>query len=192
MPSEIRLLVGSREFVWQQAAENGDSARNRRRLPWAIWSMLVEASDEERRNALDDLERLTDAGPNDDTAAARTMTPDELRRLAASPLIDIGAHTMTHPWLAGLPRDIQLEQIVGSRQQCRDLTGEFPSSFAYPFGAFDPVTPELVKSAGFELACSTATDLTWASSDMMLVPRVTVLNYTGRMFSARLRLESLL
>ena len=33
--------------------------------------------------------------------------------------------------------------------------GEMPSSFAYPFGGFGADTPELVKSAGFERACST-------------------------------------
>jgi peptidoglycan/xylan/chitin deacetylase (PgdA/CDA1 family) len=157
----------------------------------AVWSVLLDASDEERRRALDDLERLADAGRRDDPAAG-PMNPDELRRLASSPLIDIGAHTMSHSWLAGLPRDAQLEEIAGSRQQCRDLTGEFPSSFAYPFGAFDAVTPELVRSAGFERACSTENDLVWASSDMMLLPRVVVRNYAGRMFSARLRMESLL
>jgi len=66
------------------------------------------------------------------------------------------------------------------------------TTFAYPFGAFDAVTPELVRSAGFERACSTANDLTRASSDIMLLPRAPARNYSGRLFSARLRLESLL
>jgi peptidoglycan/xylan/chitin deacetylase (PgdA/CDA1 family) len=191
MPCEVRLPVGRREFIWQRGTDNGDLARDRRRLLWAVWSMLLDTSDEERRGALDDLAGLSDGGRGEDPAA-RPMNPDELRRLASSPLIEIGAHTMSHPRLAGLPRDVQLEEIAGSRQQCRDLTGEFPSSFAYPFGALDAVTPKLVRSAGFERACSTESDLVWASSDMMLLPRFTVRNYSGRMFSARLRMESLL
>jgi peptidoglycan/xylan/chitin deacetylase (PgdA/CDA1 family) len=191
VPREVRLQVGQTEFIWQRGADVGDAARDRHRLLLAVWSALLEVSDEVRRGALDDLERLADAGRRTDPDA-RPMTPDELRRLASSPLIEIGAHTTSHPWLAGMPRDVQLEQIADSRQQCRDLTGESPSSFAYPFGAFDAVTLELVRSAGFERACSTEKDLVWTSSDMMLLPRVSVPNHAGRMFSARLRLESLL
>jgi peptidoglycan/xylan/chitin deacetylase (PgdA/CDA1 family) len=117
------------------------------------------------------------------------MMRDELRRLASSPLIEIGAHTMSHCWLSALSPDAQFEEILGSRRQCRDLTGEFPSSFAYPFGSLNAVTPELVRSAGFERACSTENDLVWAGSDMMLLPRVPVHNYPPREFAARLRIE---
>jgi peptidoglycan/xylan/chitin deacetylase (PgdA/CDA1 family) len=117
------------------------------------------------------------------------MTEDELRRLASSPLIEIGAHTMNHCQLPDLPPHAQFEEIVGSRRQCWELTGEYPSSFAYPFGAVDGVTQELVRSAGFDRACSTEDELVWAGGDMMRVPRVTVWNYTAREFSARLRMK---
>lgn len=115
------------------------------------------------------------------------MTKEELNRLATSPLIEIGAHTMSHCSLPHLSPHAQFEEILGSRQQCRQLTGEFPSSFAYPFGAHGAGTPELVGSAGFERAYSVKNELVWEGTNKMLVPRIHVRNYSSREFSARLR-----
>jgi peptidoglycan/xylan/chitin deacetylase (PgdA/CDA1 family) len=117
------------------------------------------------------------------------LATDSQRRAALDQLESLAAHTMTHCRLPDLPPSAQLEEIVGSRQQCREVIGEFPSSFAYPFGAHDGVTPELVRSAGFEHAYSTANDLVWDDSDAMLMPRVPVINYTVRELSARLRMK---
>jgi peptidoglycan/xylan/chitin deacetylase (PgdA/CDA1 family) len=116
------------------------------------------------------------------------MTRDELRRLASSPLIEIGAHTMSHCSLPNQPHEIQLQEITGSRRQCRELTGKAPSSFAYPHGGVDRHTPELVRSAGFERACSVQKDLVWDGGDTMLMPRIPMHHYSSREFSARLRM----
>jgi peptidoglycan/xylan/chitin deacetylase (PgdA/CDA1 family) len=188
LPFEVRLQIAGDEFIWQRQSTSGDHARDRNRLCSALWSRLVVTTNHERRTALDQLEKLANPGSNGVTAA-RPMTKNELRRLAASPLIEIGGHTMNHCRLPDLPPEAQLEEIVGSRRQCRDLTGEFPSNFAYPFGALDAITPELVRSAGFERAYSSEKELVWAGSDMMLLPRIPVMNYTAREFSARLRME---
>jgi hypothetical protein len=71
---------------------------------------------------------------------------------------------------------------------CRELTGELPSSFAYPFGTLGEDTAELVRSAGFERACSIKNDIVWDGGDTMLLPRVWVKDYSIRGFSARMRL----
>jgi peptidoglycan/xylan/chitin deacetylase (PgdA/CDA1 family) len=188
LPSEVRLSIGGDELIFQRQAGDGDQARDRDRLDMSVWSRLVVATDQERREALDQLESLANPAIIRHPAGW-PMTEDELRRLASSPLIEIGAHTMNHCQLPDLPPHAQFEEIVGSRRQCWELTGEYPSSFAYPFGAVDGVTQELVRSAGFDRACSTEDELVWAGGDMMRVPRVTVWNYTAREFSARLRMK---
>jgi peptidoglycan/xylan/chitin deacetylase (PgdA/CDA1 family) len=190
VPSEVRLPMEAEEFVWQRRADDGGHARDRKQLLLAVWPRLMTATDHDRRAALDQLERLANSAKKVD--AGRPMTQDELRRLASSSLIEIGAHTMTHCRLPDLPPEAQFEEIVGSRRQCQELVGEIPSSFAYPFGAFNVVTPELVRSAGFERACSTENELCWAGSDTMLVPRVFVWNHTARQFSAFMRMQRLL
>jgi peptidoglycan/xylan/chitin deacetylase (PgdA/CDA1 family) len=191
LPSEIRLQIGDDEFTWQRQGDDSDDARGRKRLLLALRARLMSATDLERRAALDHLESLANPA-NADDSAGRPMTQDELRRLASSPLIEIGAHTMTHCHLPDLSSDAQFDEIAGSRRQCQELVGELPSSFAYPYGAFDAATPELVRSAGFERACSTVNELFWAGSDMMLVPRVIPWNHTARQFSAVMRMQRLL
>ena len=188
LPSEVRLRIAGEAFIWQRRADDGDRARDRDRLNLAMWSRLVVATDHERRAALEQLESLANPA-NQGDPAARPMTRDELCRLASSPLIEIGTHTMTHCRLPDLPPHAQFEEIDGSRRQCREFTGAFPTSFAYPFGSLDGVTPDLVRSAGFERACTTEDELLWAGSDMMLVPRVAVRNFTARHFTAHLRMK---
>jgi peptidoglycan/xylan/chitin deacetylase (PgdA/CDA1 family) len=184
LPSEVRLLVGDEELVWQGG---DDDRRDTDQLHLAVWSRLVVASDAERGAALSQLEGYADRETRVDPAT-RPMTTDELRCLASSPLVEIGAHTMSHCSLPDLPPDEQFEEILGSRRRCRELTGEFPSSFAYPFGGLDAGTPELVRLAGFERACSTENDIVWHDGDKMLLPRAWVRDYSIGEFSARLRL----
>jgi peptidoglycan/xylan/chitin deacetylase (PgdA/CDA1 family) len=191
LPSEVRLRIGNDEFIWRREADDNNHIRDRKQLLLAVRTRLMTATDHEHRAALDELERLANPVSMVDTAA-RPMTQDELRRLASSPLIEIGAHTMTHCQLPDLTAEAQFEEIVGSRRQCRELVGEFPSSFAYPFGAFNATTAELTRSAGFERACSTENELVWAGIDMMLVPRVFPWNHSGRQFSAVMAMQRLL
>ena len=191
LPREIRLQIGDDEFIWQRQADDNDDRRLKKQLLSVLRTSLMKATEHDRRAALDQLERLANPANMSDSAG-RPMTQDELRRLASSPLIEIGAHTMTHCHLPDLLPDAQFEEILGSRRQCQELVGELPSSFAYPFGAFNAATPELVRSAGFERACSTENELFWAGSDLMLVPRVFPWNHTTRQFSAVMRLQRLL
>jgi len=92
----------------------------------------------------------------DDTL--RVMDADELRRLRALGLIDVGAHTRTHPVLAAQPPEVQREEIAGSRRDLEDWLDGPVRGFAYPFGKpgpeFTPQTAALVREAGFDWACA--------------------------------------
>jgi peptidoglycan/xylan/chitin deacetylase (PgdA/CDA1 family) len=186
-PSEVRLPIGDDELVWRRNPQGDNDRRERDDLHLAVWSRLVVTSDEERRVALGQLESYVDRETRVDPAT-RPMTTDEVRCLASSPLIEIGAHTMSHCSLPDLAPDEQFEEILGSRRQCHELTGKFPSSFAYPYGGFDAGTPELVRSAGFDRACSIENNIVWDGGNKMQLPRVWVKDYSVREFSARLRL----
>jgi len=110
----------------------------------------------------------------------RWMTVEELRRLADTPGFDIGAHTLTHPFLAGLDRDEQQAEIAGSRAQLERLLERPVRSFSYPYGgpdAFDAVTAELVRDAGFTTACSATGGLAAPGGDPFQLPRNMVCNW---------------
>jgi peptidoglycan/xylan/chitin deacetylase (PgdA/CDA1 family) len=86
------------------------------------------------------------------------MTYEELTRLAAEDLIEIGAHTMTHPLLAAQSPKEQARELRGSKQWLQSLLSQPIRSFSYPYGGSDHYTAETVRAAaecGFVRACTT-------------------------------------
>lgn len=83
------------------------------------------------------------------------MYTSEVKEVAASALVEIGAHTMDHMWLKGAPAKKADYEITESRNFLRKLTGQQINSFAYPYGAFDKEAMALVEKAGFLNAVST-------------------------------------
>lgn len=79
----------------------------------------------------------------------------QLKEVAKSPLIEIGAHTMDHYALAGISSSTATYQIVQSKKILQGLVHQSINSFAYPYGSFDQETIQLVKDAGFTNAVST-------------------------------------
>jgi len=173
LPASISLPVGDQEFRWQSKGKRGRHRHERDQFHFALWSRLLAATDDGRKVALDELRNYANHKAEVDPCA-RPMTSEELRQLADSPLIEIGAHTTNHPSLPDLSPEAQLDEILGSREQCREVTGQLPSSFAYPYGRLDVKTPDVVRYAGFDRACSTQPELVWADTDDMLLPRVQV------------------
>ena len=86
------------------------------------------------------------------------MDADELRQLRAAGLVDVGAHTRTHPVLAAQPLELQRAEIAGSRADLEESLDAPVRGFAYPFGKpgpeYAPATAALVRDAGFAWACA--------------------------------------
>lgn len=76
---------------------------------------------------------------------------EEVRALRREGL-DIGAHTLTHPFLSRLAPAQQEAEIRGSREEIADAIGERVASFAYPYGDRDAATVRAVAQAGFTIA----------------------------------------
>lgn len=77
---------------------------------------------------------------------------------------DLGAHTINHPILKELSEDHARQEIVGSRDWLRDVTGTTPLSFAYPNGRpnvdYTEEHERMTQEAGFTVAVSTR----WAAA----------------------------
>jgi peptidoglycan/xylan/chitin deacetylase (PgdA/CDA1 family) len=83
------------------------------------------------------------------------MTLDQVREIAQSGLVEIGAHTMHHIALAGIPNSKALKEIVDSKTFLERNLGIAVTTFAYPYGSFNLNTEKIVKGAGFLTAVST-------------------------------------
>jgi peptidoglycan/xylan/chitin deacetylase (PgdA/CDA1 family) len=145
-----------------------------------VWSQLRAMSDAERDAALAQIAATRDTAP----AAPATLTHGELRTLAASDLIEIGAHSVTHAALSSLPVDAQREEIVHSKTRLAQLTGREVTSFAYPFGDLGEPTAALVRDAGFRAACTTEAAVVRVGTDAMQLPRLAVGDWDAAALSA--------
>lgn len=86
------------------------------------------------------------------------MDETELRQLAASPLAELGAHTISHPNLAHLQADEMTAEIRRSAERVAEITGSTPQTFAYPYGdrcAAKSREYQAANELGFKLAVTT-------------------------------------
>jgi peptidoglycan/xylan/chitin deacetylase (PgdA/CDA1 family) len=82
---------------------------------------------------------------------------EEVRRLAAHPLITIGGHTTSHRPLAALSETEARREIAENRAYLQDLTGQDVAHFAYPFGCARACAEReaaLVAAGGFRTAAT--------------------------------------
>ncbi|MDW8201931.1 MAG: polysaccharide deacetylase family protein [Cyanobacteriota bacterium SKYGB_h_bin112] len=120
----------------------------------------------------------------------RVMNPEEVAQLAASGLIEVGAHTMSHLSLSAQSIAVQRLEIQQSKARLEEIVGQPVTSFAYPFGSpsdYTADTVDLVQEAGFQLACSNFGGVVTRQSDRFQLPRVLVRNWDGDEFERRLR-----
>jgi peptidoglycan/xylan/chitin deacetylase (PgdA/CDA1 family) len=73
------------------------------------------------------------------------LSQKEIKEMIGSGLIDIGAHTKTHPDLTTIPSEKMYREIFGSKQSLTKYTGKPVIAFAYPIGRYNY---EVVKATG--------------------------------------------
>ena len=74
---------------------------------------------------------------------------DDLARLAASPLVEIENHSMTHPQhLERLDQAAQIRQVTDADAILETITGHPPHFFRYPAGNYDSASLAAVEATG--------------------------------------------
>ena len=187
LPRDLEVEIGGRVYRWRTdrqrtgpadgGAEAGP-ALSRQRLHDEIWQLLRQLEPQVRSEVLVQLRSW--AGVEMEAESAhRALNAEEVRRLVEPGLIDIGAHTVTHPVLFLLDEENQRFEIEHSRTVCEQLIGEPIHAFAYPFGEFDNATVSLVREFGFACACTIVPERISMRSDPMLLPRLAIGNCVG-------------
>ncbi len=96
----------------------------------------------------------------------------QVKELAKSPLVEIGAHTMNHAWLKGIPKEAAKHEISESRKALQDMVALPVNSFAYPYGALDQQAINIVREAGFTNAVSTIPGIMQAMQNRFFLYRL--------------------
>jgi peptidoglycan/xylan/chitin deacetylase (PgdA/CDA1 family) len=178
LPARLTVKAGGEERSWQV------HSRPRPVLHREVWTFLRGQRPAVRDRAAGELLAWAGLAP-EGRSSHRTLTSTELADLAAEDLIEIGAHTRNHAWLAGLEPDEQLEEIAGGRKQLESMVGRSVDAFAYPHGGLDDVPAhaiDTVRRVGFSAAFMGVPNQVRARSDRHALPRVFVEDMDGDEF----------
>jgi peptidoglycan/xylan/chitin deacetylase (PgdA/CDA1 family) len=200
LPDRLVISVGGHALAVRLGRYSEENYRRLRK-----WSMTEDADPGPRQAAFRQLfrairplreadrravlDQLREAGAPLPEPYAPILDAEGVARLAAGGLVEIGAHTVTHPVLATLTRAEQLEELTISKRELERLAGAAVLSFSYPFGGrdhYDRTTIATVRQAGFSRACVNEPGGIWPGSDPFRLPRVIVRDWEASEFERHL------
>ncbi|MEI6415372.1 MAG: polysaccharide deacetylase family protein [Pseudomonadota bacterium] len=201
---ELHLTVDGKSFVWAiRSWEGGNTMASaagwsilsktdptpRHRTYREIHNMLRTRSHAEQERVLEQLrDQCGDPGPARSTH--RGMSWNQARQMASCESIELGAHTLNHPWLSALSLKDQRMEILESKRVLEKQIDRPVNSFAYPFGTRQSYTAEtvgLLKETGFKNACSNFRERIGCRTDLFQLPRFLVRDWNGDEFLQRLK-----
>jgi peptidoglycan/xylan/chitin deacetylase (PgdA/CDA1 family) len=156
------------------------SAEERRAAHDSLHPLLVRASLLERDQSIGAL--LDWSGAR--TLRRRPLQADQVRSLARTPGMDVGAHTINHLALTCQPDEVVREETENSRAALERVIGRPVTGFAYPYGAVDRRVAEAVRPR-WRFGCGCVERTVSQSFDPALVPRVEVKDWAVDTFANR-------
>jgi peptidoglycan/xylan/chitin deacetylase (PgdA/CDA1 family) len=202
LPHRLRLDINQTAYEWELGEatvytekdyrcyndwhiERQDDPTSRHRLFRALYSAVANLPTIDRQKVLDDL--LLWAGAESAARPThRTLTTDELVLLHEGTLIEIGAHTMTHPFLSTLSANDQRSEIQESKSILERILNQPVTSFAFPHGSSNAETDAAIQK-DFLCACSSIADAVWRNSECFQLPRLGVRDWNQETFARWLK-----
>jgi peptidoglycan/xylan/chitin deacetylase (PgdA/CDA1 family) len=126
-------------------------------------------------------------GGEDSRPPPRALTAAEIGGLAQWPLLEIGAHSVRHPFLARLSGQEQQTEIEQSKVFLEEVIGQRVNGFSYPNSSYTIQTMALVQQAGFRYACAGGNNVAQAGAGRFDLPRFWIPDCDGDAFGAWLR-----
>lgn len=183
-PSHFSLVDGKNHRSWASATFEERLLLHRQIHP------LVEALDVAQRQEWLTQLRCWAGLDASGRESHRAMSIEELKVLAASPWVTIGAHTVSHTSLSILSEEEQRHEIIGSREELEKIIGRKISVFSYPFGTrahYNIVSLRLCREAGFIRTAANFPGQAHRWTDLCQIPRQLVRNWNVEIFAARMR-----
>lgn len=117
---------------------------------------------------------------------AGSMSWDQLRELAADPLVTIGHHGHTHAHMAWLSPAEQRADLAEATARFQAELGHAPELFAYPYGEMSETLRQAVVEVGFAAAFGQHSGAAGRLSDRFALPRFPLNEAYGDMERFRL------
>lgn len=201
LPPSLSLTIDEQQHHWElgKASQYShlEAWANRSQQAWksesgsrlhfyySVWQKLQPLFPNQRQSLLEQIKAWANRSSTF-RLTHRPLTVAELPQIEAGGIIELGAHTVSHPLLSEQSIAVQQEEIKQSKRDLERLLSHPIHSFAYPFGAYRAETVSLVKEAGFEYACSTVETTVWQKSDPWQLPRFEVQDWDKAEFERHL------
>lgn len=101
------------------------------------------------------------------------MSRQQLRELAEAGL-EIGCHSMTHPYLTDLPENTLGREIADAKKELEQIVGTPVKHFSCPGGRWDERVVRIAKQAGYESVATSIIGLNGPSIDRYSLSRIAV------------------
>jgi peptidoglycan/xylan/chitin deacetylase (PgdA/CDA1 family) len=180
LPNQVSLTIGGIVHRLQEAGPRSTAAWRERSLAW-LYRLLQPLTEEERQQVMEQIKAWSGI-TSPDFADQKLLSPDEVLRLGQGPLIEIGAHTVSHPDLTKLPTSEQETEIRQCKSYLEKLLNGPVTSFAYPHGSWSETTVNTVREAGYTCACTSLNDVVWNRSNCFRLPRFWAGDWDESMF----------
>jgi peptidoglycan/xylan/chitin deacetylase (PgdA/CDA1 family) len=201
LPETLDLTIQGIRYRWQLGGSSryseDDCGRHRawrvaeiaptprQSIYFSVWRLIQLLPEAERRAVLDQIAEWAGMGTGR-RDAYRGLSAKEVGSLGQGGLVEIGAHTVTHPALPELSASAQRSEIQLSKARLEEILGRPVTSFAYPYGARSEASVAVVREAGFHCACATVAGCVEEGVDRFQLPRVQVNDWDGAEFEERL------
>lgn len=107
------------------------------------------------------------------------MNSEQIKAMAESGFIEIGGHTLTHPFLSKLSYPEQKREIEQNKCELESITGKPLTSFAYPYGDLDDNSKVIARELGFEFAVATNSGPLAFHQDLYQIRRIAIFPKTS-------------
>ncbi|NEO95507.1 MAG: polysaccharide deacetylase family protein [Moorea sp. SIO3G5] len=199
LPEILQLTINASTYTWELgkaayysqadyqfyrhwSASGIEDPTLRHTLYRSLYELLYPLSTHKREQVLEAIRVWANAEPIG-RSTHRSMSREELLALEEGGLIEVGAHTVTHPFLSKLPVASQQDEIQQSKHYLEEILGHPVTSFSYPHGDYTADTISIIQEAGFTCACCSVVDRVQEDSNSFLLPRVEVQDWDGKTFA---------
>ena len=174
LPKKLDLTIQGQKYQWDLL-----SLDEKEKVHGEVFQLIKPLKNIERMMVLDQLADWAGVGESGRTQY-RTMEKSEIVQLVQDNLIEIGAHTVTHPMLSLLASDEQKREIISGRKKLEEIIDNHVQSFAYPYGKVEDYSNdsvEIVSTAGFSLGCTSICGSIEVGDDIYQLSRCGIHNW---------------
>lgn len=185
LPESLDLDLAGDRFTWQRPEATPMPAA-RDDLHARFYAVLSRLDTAAREAALDALWLALGRTPVL-RPSHRPLDLEGLKRLAASPLVTIGAHTESHPHLARISPARQRQELQESKARLEAWLDRPVELVAYPHGSHDAGTVAIAADLGFKAAFTTQPRVVPHRLEPHRIPRINIEDQDSDGFAATLR-----